>query len=70
MIDVDEVEAGGFLAKADLAGAGLADLDFFPFQDLGTARTVDSDCVTHRALQGVSSAKEKPRFTTCEAGLV
>jgi hypothetical protein len=47
MIVVDEVEAGGFLAKADLAGAGLADLDVFPFQDLGTARTVDSDCVSH-----------------------
>ena len=38
MIDVDEVEAGGFLAKLDLAGAGIADLDFFPLQDVGLAR--------------------------------
>ena len=34
MIDVDVVEADGRLAQQDLALAGLADLDLFPFEDL------------------------------------
>ena len=62
MIDVDEVEAGGLLAKADLAGAGIADLDRFPLQRLGSAGLMDSDCVGHGALDRLR-AKEKPRRT-------
>jgi hypothetical protein len=45
VIDVDEVEPDRVLAESDLAGAGLADLDRLPLQDLGAARLMDSDRV-------------------------
>jgi hypothetical protein len=45
VIDVDEIEADGFLAKLDLARAGLPDVDFFPLEDIGTADFMDSDGV-------------------------
>ena len=62
MIDVDEVEAGGFLADADLAGTGLADFDLLPLEDLGSARLMNSNGVWHGCgLQRPSAAKEKPR---------
>jgi hypothetical protein len=61
MIDVDEVEARRFLAEADLSGAGLSDLDFFPLEDFGPSNFMDSDCVRHEAQMGAASGKEKPR---------
>ena len=61
VIDVDEVEARRLLAQPDLAGAGIADLDLFPLQDLGSAGLMDSDRVRHAALQRLR-AKEKPRL--------
>jgi hypothetical protein len=48
VIDVDEVEARGFLAQPRLAGAGLADLDLLPFEDLGSSGLMDSDRVRQR----------------------
>src|SRR6478735_8906580 len=36
VIDVDEVETRCALADLRFAGAGITDLDFFPFEDLGT----------------------------------
>ena len=36
VIDVDEVEARRFLADLHLAGSGIADLDFFPFENVGS----------------------------------
>ncbi len=68
MIDIDEVEAGGFLAELDLTGSGLADLDLFPLQDVGTAGLMDSDRVGHGGLQALPAAKEKPRFERTEGG--
>ena len=69
MIDVDEVEAGGFLAEPDLAGAGLADLDLFPLEDFGPAGL---DGFGSRAAWRASTphaAKEKPRCGETGAGL-
>ena len=62
MVDVDVIEAGGFLAKADLPWAGLADLHLFPVEDLGPAGLMDSDCVRHAPPQRLFAAKEKPRL--------
>ena len=60
VIDVDEVEACGFLADADLPGTGLADLDLFPLEDLGSSRLMDSDRVRHGRLQRFSAQKKSP----------
>ena len=53
----------------DLAGAGLADLDLFPLEDLGPAGLMDSDRVRHAPLQRLRSAKEKPRRGGPQTGL-
>ena len=70
MIDVDEVEAGGFLAEPDLAGAGLADLDLFPLQDLGPSGLMDSDRVRHGgASMRPRAQKKSPAAAVPERGL-
>jgi hypothetical protein len=38
------------VADADLALAGLADLDLLPLQDLGAAGLRETDCVRHLSL--------------------
>ncbi|MCY1520145.1 hypothetical protein D9M68_549160 [compost metagenome] len=43
LVGVDEVQAHGLVADADLAGAGLAHLDLDDLQFLGTAVAVDTD---------------------------
>jgi hypothetical protein len=42
LVDVDEVQADGLVADADLAGAGLADLDVDDLHLLGAAMLVGS----------------------------
>jgi hypothetical protein len=42
-LPVDRVQPGGLDADADLAGAGLGDLDVGLLQDLGAAETVELD---------------------------
>jgi hypothetical protein len=61
VINVDEVDAGGFLAKADLPRSGVADLHVFPLEDLGPSDLMDSDRVRHGRQMGARSRKEKPR---------
>jgi hypothetical protein len=45
VIDVDEVQARRVLAEAGLAGAGLADRDRLPLEDLGPSAFMDDDRV-------------------------
>src|SRR5688572_15389094 len=59
MIDVDEVEARGVLADPDLAGAGIADLDLFPLQNLGAAGLMDSDGAGHGRRLTIGAGKRK-----------
>jgi hypothetical protein len=47
VIDVDEVEPGGFLLEPDLARAGLTDLDILPLEDLRPSGIMDSDRARH-----------------------
>ena len=59
MIDVDEVEARRLLTQLDLTGAGLADLDLLPFEDLRPSGLMDSNGVRHgAALNACSPQKE------------
>ena len=47
-VGVGEVQADGAVADADLARAGIADLDLLEVQDLGAARLVEANCLGHR----------------------
>src|SRR6476469_7503775 len=47
VVDVDEVQPGGLLAEANLAGTGLSNLDVFPLEDFWSSDLVDSDRVRH-----------------------
>ncbi len=47
LVGVDEVEADGLVADADLAGAGLADLDVDDLEFLGTAGRIDANGFAH-----------------------
>ena len=49
LIGVDEVQADRVLADADLAGAGIADLDVLPDEHFGTAGLVESNRFGHLA---------------------
>ena len=66
MIDVDEIEARGFLAEPDLAGAGIAYLDLFPMQYSGAAELVNSDRMRHALLHQMRAQKKSP--ARCETG--
>jgi hypothetical protein len=57
VIDVDEVEARGFLAEPDLAGAGIANFHLLPLENFGPAGLVDSDRVRHGAQMGRHTVK-------------
>ena len=61
MIDVDEIEAGSFLAEANLTGPRLHDLDGFPLEDLRPSGLMDSDRVRHGSEMDAHEGKEKPR---------
>ncbi len=52
MIDVDEVEAGCFLTEFHLPGPGLADIDFFPSEDVRPSGPMNLDRVRHHAQMG------------------
>ena len=59
MIDVDEVEARGFLPQPDLAWAGRADLDLLPLENLRPSGFVNPDRMRHgAALNACSPQKE------------
>ena len=47
VVGVDVVQAGSAVLQPDLAGAGRADLDLFPFHLVGAAGFVDADRVYH-----------------------
>ncbi len=47
VIDIDVVEPDGGMAHPELAGAGIADLDFFPAQDFGTTVLMNADRSRH-----------------------
>jgi hypothetical protein len=47
MVDVDVVEADGVVAHARLVRRRVANADFFPAQDFGTAGGVKADGVAH-----------------------
>ena len=53
-IAVDEVQADGGMADADLAGTGLADFDVDILHHLGAAGLADADCFCHLGLLVVS----------------
>ena len=70
MIDVDEVQSSRLLADADLRGAGIADVDLVPLEDLGTAGLMDSDRVTSwSAFNAHTTQKKSPAVTEITAGL-
>jgi hypothetical protein len=50
LVDVDEVQADGLVADADLARPGLADLDLHQFHFLGAAMLADADGFAHAVL--------------------
>ena len=58
VIDVDEVEAHRSMADARLARTGLADLNFLPDQNFGTAGLVVANGMRHEGLLGMGY-KEK-----------
>jgi hypothetical protein len=47
VVDVNKVQADRGVADARLTGAGFADLDLFPGQNLGAAGFVKADGVRH-----------------------
>jgi hypothetical protein len=47
LVDVNEVQADGFVADADLTRAGFANGDVDEFHDFGTTVLVDLDCKAH-----------------------
>ena len=59
-VDVDEVQTDRGVADARLARAGLADLDFLPDQNFGTAGLVKTDGVRHGMLPsgGMNNGKD------------
>ena len=60
VIDVDEVEAGRFLAEPDLARARARRLRPPPTGGLGPSGLMDSDRVRHGALQRLQRQKKSP----------
>ena len=60
IVDVDEVQTDGSVADARLARTGLADLDFFPGQNFGTADFMKTDGVRHGMLPsgGMNNGKK------------
>jgi hypothetical protein len=47
IVDVDKIQAHGGMADACLAGAGLAELDFFPDQNFRTTGLMKADRMRH-----------------------
>jgi len=47
LVHVNEVQADGFVADADLAGAGFAHGHVDQLHDFGTTVLVDLDCKAH-----------------------
>ncbi len=69
-VDVDVVEPAGALLQADLAGAGLADLDFFPAQHFGAAGLVDANRPGHvDLLVQIARRCPNPRIGSSAGGL-
>src|SRR5713101_1224676 len=55
-IGVDVVEADGGLAQADLTGAGFADFDIFPDENLRAAGLVEANRVDHVVFLSVAAS--------------
>src|SRR4051812_32053469 len=67
MIDVDEVQADGFVTKSDLTRPRFADLDLLPLQDVRAAGLMNADGVWHARL--TSSLKKSPAAAVAATGL-